>query len=105
MSATIQSHEEIQATTSMGSETSYNDLYRREHLSAPDQAITDKIWIIVITAFAVVLVGSFLTLAAGIILQIASSNLQVILTVFTTVTGFLAGLFTTSPFQATAKKE
>lgn len=77
-------------------------------IPAPDRDVTDKIWLIIIVAFAIVLVGSFITLAASVVLPVSlksDANPQIILTIFTTVTGFLAGLFTTSPFQASSKKD
>jgi len=76
-------------------------------IPAPDRDVTDTIWLIIIVAFAIVLVGSFITLAASVVLPVSlksDANPQIILTIFTTVTGFLAGLFTTSPFQSSSKK-
>jgi hypothetical protein len=61
--------------------------------------VRDRLWTIVIGAFAVVLVGAFVTLAISVFVAPAASGTsgQVILTMFTTVVGFLAGLFTTNP--------
>ncbi len=100
MAVSVQAHEQTQVSTASVTETVQTDLKTSGHLPAPDQIITDKIWLIVIIAFAVVLVGSFLTLAVSTFLSINPVNLQILLTIFTTVTGFLAGLFTTSPFQS-----
>ncbi|HEY0606270.1 MAG TPA: hypothetical protein VGD58_25330 [Herpetosiphonaceae bacterium] len=56
------------------------------------------ITIIVIGAFAIVLVGSFVTLAISMFVTPSdSANVQIILTMFTTVVGFLGGLFTPVP--------
>ena len=60
-----------------------------------------KVWKIVIWAFSIVLVGSFLTLAISVFVPPATGGTsgQMILTVFTTVVGFLAGLFSPSPVE------
>src|SRR5947199_10153179 len=104
MTLSVQAYEQTQANTaSVNSvnETIQTDFKTVGHLPAPASDVTDKIWLIVIIAFAVVLVGSFLTLAVSTFLVSKNEvDLQIILTIFTTVTGFLAGLFTTSPFQA-----
>lgn len=67
----------------------------RSPLGSPGQWARDTLWIIVVASFAIVLVGSFATLAAGV-----SGNQvkpELILTMFTSVVGFLAGLFVPSP--------
>jgi hypothetical protein len=65
----------------------------------PSPRVRDRLWTIVIMAFAIVLVGAFATLAISVFLAPVANGTsgQVILTVFTTVVGFLAGLFTTNP--------
>ncbi len=106
MAVSTQAHEQTPVSTASGNDTIQTDLKASVHLAAPNQVITDKIWLIVIIAFAAVLVGSFLTLALSTFLVPKNEvNLQILLTIFTTVTGFLAGLFSTSPLQATAKNE
>ncbi len=67
-------------------------------IGTPSQGATDILWRIVITAFSFVLVGSFLALSVGVY-QPASGQVrpELILTMFTTVVGFLAGLFANSP--------
>ena len=67
-------------------------------IGTPSQGATDILWRIVITAFSFVLVGSFLALSVGVY-QPAKGTVspELILTMFTTVVGFLAGLFATSP--------
>ncbi len=66
---------------------------------APSSRVSDRIWQIVIWTFAIVLVGSFLTLASSVFVTPAQggTSTQTILTVFTTVVGFLSGLFVPSP--------
>lgn len=61
--------------------------------------IRDWLWLIIISGFAIVLVGSFLTLAISVFVASPerSTSAQMILTVFTAVVGFLAGLFAPSP--------
>ena len=67
-------------------------------MGKPSDKIRDVLWIIVIAAFAVVLVGSFSTLAWGVFHATTGSvKPELILTMFTSVIGFLAGLFTPSP--------
>lgn len=69
----------------------------------PSDVVRDQLWLIVIVAFAIVLVGSFFTLAISVFVAPSAGGTsgQVILTLFTTVVGFLAGLFTPSPVSTT----
>jgi hypothetical protein len=72
---------------------------QKELLSAiggPSASIRDQLWLIVVIAFGLVLVGSFLTLAVGVFYKEKTSP-ELILTMFTSVVGFLAGLFVPSP--------
>lgn len=55
----------------------------------------DTLWLIVVVAFSLVLVGGFATLAVGVFFKDVKPEL--ILTTFTSVVGFLAGLFVPSP--------
>ena len=68
-------------------------------LGAPTQRARDRLWLIVVSAFALVLVGGFVTLALGVFLTPAQDGVkpELILTTFTSVVGFLAGLFVPSP--------
>ena len=68
-------------------------------IGTPTQRARDRLWLIVVTAFAVVLVGGFVTLALGVFLTPAQNGVkpELILTTFTSVVGFLAGLFVPSP--------
>lgn len=68
-------------------------------MNQPSAGVRDRLWLIVIAAFAVVLVGSFITLAISVFVAPSAGGTsgQVILTMFTSVVGFLAGLFAPSP--------
>lgn len=65
----------------------------------PDQKTSDKVWLIIISAFAAVMLLSVLFLGFGMYLTPVTNGTKpdTVLTVFTTVTAFLAGLFTPSP--------
>ena len=59
-------------------------------LHGPTQKVSDRIWQWVVGAFAIVFVGGSATLVASVFfLEVA--QIQVLLTVFTTVAGILAG--------------
>lgn len=70
-------------------------------LGKPDQPTTNTIWVIVVSAFVVVFVGAFLSIAYLYISN--STNVDrggdKLLTIFTTVTAFLAGLLAPSPLK------
>ncbi|WP_263772959.1 hypothetical protein [Propionivibrio soli] len=68
-------------------------------VGVPTQRARDRLWLIVVTAFALVLVGGFVTLAVGVFQPPAQNGVkpELILTTFTSVVGFLAGLFVPSP--------
>jgi hypothetical protein len=64
----------------------------------PPPLQSDVLWIIVVSAFAFVLCLSFVTLACGVLWQNQGNvKPELILTMFTSVVGFLAGLFVPSP--------
>ena len=67
-------------------------------IGGPGPQARDKLWLIVVAGFSTVLVGSFLALAVGVFVP-ASGKVQpeLILALFTSVVGFLAGLFVPSP--------
>ena len=66
----------------------------------PSVRMRDKLWLIVVIAFAIVLIGSFTTLAFGVFVNAQGKvSAELILTMFTSVVGFLAGLFVPSPMQ------
>ena len=60
-------------------------------MDPPRDRVRDAIWLIVVLSFAIVLVGAFITIAAD------GNKPDVILTMFTSAVGFLAGLFVPSP--------
>jgi len=69
-------------------------------LRSPGQKSSDILWLIIVVSFATVLVGTFLSLAIGVLIlnkSAASSELQIILTMFTSAVAFLAGLLTPGP--------
>jgi hypothetical protein len=77
-----------------------------EHIPVPGQKTSDTLWLIVIITLALILLGSFLTLAVSVFVSLPTSDgRQIIVTIFTTITSFLAGLFVTSPLQAMGKKD
>ena len=63
------------------------------------QPTRDRLYTIVVVAFSLVLVGAFATLAIGVFVAPSQGGVtpELILTTFTTVVGFLAGLFAPSP--------
>ncbi len=64
----------------------------------PGDGTRDHLWKVVVQAFAIVLVGSFFTLALGVFLpQKGIVEPAIVLSMFTSVVGFLAGLFVPSP--------
>jgi hypothetical protein len=67
---------------------------QRTGLGPPGRHVTNTIWLVVIVTFCIVLLSSFATLAYTVIRSINGASL---LTVFTTVTAFLAGLLSPSP--------
>ena len=73
-------------------------------LVTPTSTINDAIWIIVVGAFAAVMLGSAYVLGSSITTEIKVGTTYVtkgetILTVFTTVVAFLAGLLSPSPIK------
>jgi fatty acid desaturase len=78
----------------------FNQAATNGGIVGPGQETSDKLWTIVVWAFAIVLVGAFLALAIGVFAPIQGDKgvkPELILTTFTSVVGFLAGLFTPSP--------
>jgi hypothetical protein len=71
-------------------------------MAPPDDQTRNWLWLVVISAFAVVLVGSFVTLAIAVFRTQNSNTVnlvkpELVLSMFTSVVGFLAGLFVPSP--------
>jgi hypothetical protein len=72
-------------------------------IKSPDGKTSDTLWLIIVVSFAIVLVGTFLSLAIGVLIlgkSDANAELQILLTMFTGVVAFLAGLLTPSPTRA-----
>ncbi|HJT57547.1 MAG TPA: hypothetical protein VJ761_13685 [Ktedonobacteraceae bacterium] len=61
-------------------------------------SVINAIWIVIVTSFALILVGAFVTLAIAVLIYGKLSG-DLLLTVFTTAAAFLAGLLTPSPNQ------
>jgi hypothetical protein len=73
-------------------------------LPAPDTRTNNAIWLIVVISFALVMVGSAYILGSGVRLKLDANTIyatksDTILTVFTTVVAFLAGLLSPSPVK------
>jgi len=65
---------------------------------SPDQPTSNKVWLIIIWAFSAVMMIAVLVLSVGVFLPTGGGTKpETMLTVFTTVTAFLAGLFAPSP--------
>ena len=67
----------------------------------PDQATSNKVWLVIIWCFGIVMVIAVLVLSLSVFVAPVSGGTksETILTVFMTVTAFLAGLFAPSPVQ------
>ena len=73
-------------------------------LPLPDSSTSNAIWLIVICSFAIVMVGAAYVLGAGVTSKLDvgvtyASKSDTVLTVFTTVVAFLAGLLSPSPVK------
>lgn len=67
-------------------------------IGGPGEKARDRLWLTVVGSFATVLVGAFITLALGVFFAANGTvKPELILTMFTSVVGFLAGLFVPSP--------
>jgi hypothetical protein len=67
----------------------------------PDQTTSNKVWLIIIWCFGIVMVIAVLVLSISVFAAPVTGGTkpETILTVFMTVTAFLAGLFAPSPVQ------
>jgi len=65
-------------------------------LPDPSGTVIDKIWMMVVTGFVLVFVGAFL---AMFYFTLRNLDVDKMLTVFTTVSAFLAGLLVPSPVK------
>jgi hypothetical protein len=75
-----------------------------ESVPGPDQVTANRIWLIVIWAVVLVMIAAVLVLGLGVFIAPAASGTtpETMLTVFTTVTAFLAGLLAPSPVKKKA---
>ena len=71
-------------------------------MKLPSDPANDRIWLVVVWAFVVVLVGSAAILCLNVFYHPVQSEKatkpEIVLSVFTAVAGFLAGLLAPSPF-------
>ena len=70
-------------------------------LPEPDQTTSNKVWLIIIWCFGIVMVGAVVVLSISVFATPVAGGTkpETILTVFMTVTAFLAGLFAPSPVE------
>jgi len=57
----------------------------------PDQRVTNDIWRWIVATFAFVLAGAMLALVAAVFIEADAASMQMLLTIFTTTAGILAG--------------
>lgn len=70
-------------------------------LAGPSQTVNDRLWLVVVCVFSFVLVGSFTTLAVGVFLPAPGGvKVELVFAAFTSVVGFLSGLFAPSPMNS-----
>lgn len=65
----------------------------------PDPTTSNRVWLIIIWAFAVVMIGAVVAMSVSMFVAPVKDGTkpETLLTVFTTVTAFLGGLFAPSP--------
>ena len=72
---------------------------------APDQAMTNDIWRWIVRTFAIVLIGAMVALMAAVLVsfwrKVDTAMIQIVLTVFTTTAGILAGFVSGRMSRAT----
>jgi hypothetical protein len=68
-------------------------------LLSPDRKTSNTVWLIIINAFSLVMIGAVSVLCISVFTPPVTGGTKsdTILTIFTTVTAFLAGLFAPSP--------
>lgn len=74
------------------------------NLPAPDRKVANFIWVVIVVAFAIVMVGAAWTLAEGVTTKLDGNgeyvaNSESLLTIFTAAVAFLAGLLSPSPIK------
>jgi len=72
------------------------------NIPPPDQTTSNKVWLIIIWAFVLVMAGAVVTLCVSLFVTPIkdATKPDTILTIFTTATAFLAGLFAPSPVSS-----
>ena len=96
----MESHEQQDALDAMRSLSLQDQRNAAQQLGfRPGRQVTDVIWMIIVTCFALILLGSFIALAVAVLIDGKLSG-DLLLTVFTTSAAFLAGLLAPSPTQA-----
>ena len=96
------------ADTSMSllSEDDQDDVAARAGFGNPNQGIVNSLWLIVVLTFALVFLATTGSLIYAVIfLQRSADSVQVVVSIFTAVVGFLGGLFLPSPVQSAANRE
>jgi hypothetical protein len=77
----------------------------QQGLKGPSQSVNDRLWLIVVSVFAFVLAGAFLTLALGVFIPANGKvKVELVFATFTSVVGFLAGLFAPSPLATRPRR-
>src|SRR5215210_2220206 len=66
-------------------------------ISPADQVTSNRVWMTIVTSFAIVLVAAVLGIIVIAFGFLTNTDIQTLLTVFTTAAGFLAGLLSPSP--------
>jgi hypothetical protein len=88
LSLPIQARKEV-TTTAARSLSDKDQAEVARQLQGPTQQVTNRIWQVIVWAFAIVFVAGTGALIAGVFIN--PQQLQILVTVFTTVAGILAG--------------
>ena len=97
LSADTQTKVAIEAMRQLGV-ADQKDVVKQAGLPGPGQAVADKLWLMIVASFALVMIGSFMSMAIPVLTSTTSPN-QMLFTVFTTVAAFLIGIVTPSPIS------
>ncbi len=96
----------VRATNSLGA-ADKQEVAQRTGLGPPSPETNDRIWLVVVSAFAVVLLGAAVTLWIGRFNPITPTtgtiytSTDTVVTLFTTASAFLIGLLVPSPIKKT----
>ncbi len=71
----------------------------------PNPWITNYIWTVITTGFVLILIAAFLAIGWAVLFHLPNPPLpaETLLTIFTTILGFLGGILVPSPVQQNAK--